>query len=376
MQKPAKLRKPFVSKIVGHGREAVDQLLANPDNPKIHPETQQQALSGSIDDIGFTRSISVNVRSGEAWPPGQRGVHTMVDGHLRALILARSNVAEVDVEYVDLSPEEEAEALRILDPIAALAAHDREKTAELERRFQGGDERVRALLSSLAEPKAPPMPEPPPTPAGFDQTSLPVASVHPNDYSPSAMTAQEYAKLKRSIQTVGVLNPILVRPAAGGYEIVDGNQRWKACKELGHDTIPVRVRSMADGEARAACLASNALGGRFVGTRMVDVINTIKDDDETGSDFLAAAAGMSRERQDAYKSESSYGVEVDEDGVAQRQYKEYGEADLDPIGERMMLLISLDPPAYERVSAVLSRVSRNWAEALVVVVEAYDDAGG
>ena len=136
----ARLTKPLVNRIVGHGEEAVDQLLANPLNYRLHPDNQQHALAGSIDDIGFIRSVTVNRRTGR-----------VVDGHLRVTLAARSGVATLPVEYVDLSEAEEAQALLSLDPIAAMAASDREKLDELMRAIQSDDERVQAMLSEMAE---------------------------------------------------------------------------------------------------------------------------------------------------------------------------------------------------------------------------------
>ena len=136
----AKLTKPLVNRIVGHGEEAVDQLLANPLNYRLHPDNQQHALAGSIDDIGFVRSVTVNRRTGH-----------VVDGHLRVTLAARSGVETLPVEYVDLSEAEEAQALLSLDPIAAMAASDRAKLDELMRAVQSDDERVQQMLADLAE---------------------------------------------------------------------------------------------------------------------------------------------------------------------------------------------------------------------------------
>jgi len=138
--KVAKLEKPFRNRIVGAGVEQTDQLLANPRNWRVHPDFQQQALAGGIDDIGFIRSVTVNQASG-----------AIVDGHLRVILALRSGVKELPVEYVDLTEEEEAKALLMLDPIAAMASSDRAKLADLMREVNSDDERVQAMLAELAE---------------------------------------------------------------------------------------------------------------------------------------------------------------------------------------------------------------------------------
>lgn len=129
-----------MNRIIGHGEEQVDQLLANPLNFRLHPDNQQQALAGAIDDIGFIRSVTVNQRTGR-----------VVDGHLRVTLAARSGVDKLPVEYVDLDEAEEAQALLSLDPIAAMAASDKAKLDELMRAVQSDDERVQAMISEIAE---------------------------------------------------------------------------------------------------------------------------------------------------------------------------------------------------------------------------------
>lgn len=138
-KKPAQLQNPFRNRIVGNGEERVEQMLANPLNFRLHPDNQQQALAGAIDDIGFIRSVTVNRRTGR-----------VIDGHLRVTLAMRSGVESLPVEYVDLDEAEEAQALLSLDPIAAMAAADKAKLDELMRQVQSDDERVQAMLADLA----------------------------------------------------------------------------------------------------------------------------------------------------------------------------------------------------------------------------------
>ena len=119
--------------------ERVDQLLANPANWRLHPDNQQQALAGAIDDIGFIRSVTVNRTTG-----------CVLDGHLRVTLAARSGVDSLPVEYVELSEAEEAEALLTLDPIGAMAAADKTKLDELMRQVQSDDARVQQMIAEIA----------------------------------------------------------------------------------------------------------------------------------------------------------------------------------------------------------------------------------
>lgn len=128
------------NRIVGSGEEVPDQLLANPLNWRVHPKQQQAALEGSLDTLGWIQQVIVNQRTG-----------AMVDGHLRVQLALRHGAPTVPVLYVDLSPEEEAQALLSLDPIAAMAATDKAKLNEILHQVQSDDERVQQFLSELAE---------------------------------------------------------------------------------------------------------------------------------------------------------------------------------------------------------------------------------
>ncbi|ULH18243.1 ParB/RepB/Spo0J family partition protein (plasmid) [Deinococcus sp. KNUC1210] len=64
-------------------------------------------------------------------------------------------------------------------------------------------------------------------------------------------------ELALSIQEHGVLQPLLVRPVDGGYEIVAGERRWRAAGLAGLLEVPVVIRELTDLQARAAALIEN-----------------------------------------------------------------------------------------------------------------------
>jgi len=139
------------NRIVGYGEEAPDQLLANPDNPRIHPGTQQDAISGILNEVGILQNIIVNKRTSEAWPDGERGVETLLDGHLRVKVALSEGQDRLPVTYVDLTPEEERLALAVFDPIAAMAANDPEILRGLLDRVSSGKQALQDLFAKLRE---------------------------------------------------------------------------------------------------------------------------------------------------------------------------------------------------------------------------------
>jgi ParB family chromosome partitioning protein len=71
------------------------------------------------------------------------------------------------------------------------------------------------------------------------------------------MDAQELSGLVESIRRHGVLQPIVVRPSVGGYEVVAGERRWRAAEAAGLSSIPAIVRSLTDQEALELALVEN-----------------------------------------------------------------------------------------------------------------------
>ena len=68
----------------------------------------------------------------------------------------------------------------------------------------------------------------------------------------------ELEKLAVSIQEHGILTPLLVRPkGADQYELVAGERRYRAAKELGLAAVPVLIREMTDDEAVEIALLEN-----------------------------------------------------------------------------------------------------------------------
>ena len=48
------------NRIVGHGEEPTEQLLANPANWRLHPKEQQRALAGALAEVGWVAQVLVN----------------------------------------------------------------------------------------------------------------------------------------------------------------------------------------------------------------------------------------------------------------------------------------------------------------------------
>ncbi len=79
-----------------------------------------------------------------------------------------------------------------------------------------------------------------------------------NPYQPRTVFDQNaIAELAKTIHTHGVIQPIVVRRKASGYELIAGERRWRAVKSLGWTTIPAIIREMNDAQTASAALIEN-----------------------------------------------------------------------------------------------------------------------
>jgi len=69
---------------------------------------------------------------------------------------------------------------------------------------------------------------------------------------------EKLAELAESIKEHGVIQPVVVRPLKdGGYELIAGERRWRACQILGRKVIPAVIKEYQDLEATAVSLIEN-----------------------------------------------------------------------------------------------------------------------
>ncbi|WP_309662318.1 ParB/RepB/Spo0J family partition protein [Sphingomonas sp.] len=85
-----------------------------------------------------------------------------------------------------------------------------------------------------------------------------IARIRPNPHQPRLMFADEAInELADSIAKRGVLQPILLRPSGGGFEIIAGERRWRAAQRAQLHTIPAIVRNVDDAATAEIALIEN-----------------------------------------------------------------------------------------------------------------------
>jgi ParB family chromosome partitioning protein len=87
---------------------------------------------------------------------------------------------------------------------------------------------------------------------------IPVAEITPNPFQPRrAFDPATLGDLKRSLATAGLLQPVVVRATEDGFQLVAGERRWRAAKDLGWRRIPAVVREVDDRTLLTLALVEN-----------------------------------------------------------------------------------------------------------------------
>jgi ParB family chromosome partitioning protein len=87
---------------------------------------------------------------------------------------------------------------------------------------------------------------------------LPVGEIRPNPKQPRTVFDEDALdELVGSIREVGVLQPIVVRDAGDGYELIMGERRWRATQAAGLATIPAIIRDTDDSDLLRDALLEN-----------------------------------------------------------------------------------------------------------------------
>ncbi|MEP7348472.1 MAG: ParB/RepB/Spo0J family partition protein [Sphingorhabdus sp.] len=104
---------------------------------------------------------------------------------------------------------------------------------------------------------------PPPSSSGVNAAGqgvaiIAIAEIHSNPDQPRRHFAEEkLAELAASISRHGIIQPIVVRPHAGGYQIVAGERRWRAAQRAQIHDMPAIIRNFDDAETLEIALLEN-----------------------------------------------------------------------------------------------------------------------
>jgi ParB family transcriptional regulator, chromosome partitioning protein len=125
---------------------------------------------------------------------------------------------------------------------------------------------------------------------------LPVELISPNPKQPrTRFDPEALAGLAESIESSGVVQPLLVRPLSdGGYELVAGERRWRAARQAGLEKVPAIVRDSARAERLELALIENMVRENLNPVEEARACAALVDDLGLSKEDLARRVGRSR----------------------------------------------------------------------------------
>ncbi|HEN1322061.1 TPA: ParB N-terminal domain-containing protein [Klebsiella pneumoniae] len=213
-----------------------------------------------------------------------------------------------------------------------------------------------------------------------------VARLRPNPWNTNSVGAQNFEKLKGSIEKLGFFKPILARELDGGqFEILGGEHRWRAAMEQGISTVPViSVGKISDLVAKQMSLVDNERYGeddQVALQRLIEEIQSELDyqlseiapyDDELAA-TLARESAIDLEMLEALSRGDEEPIEKDSREKAERVGSEH---------QTMRFKVTFD--ASDRVTETIKSIIKeqaintgndmeNAGEALVWLVDNYKE---
>jgi ParB family chromosome partitioning protein len=93
---------------------------------------------------------------------------------------------------------------------------------------------------------------------GSSASTVPISKIVLSKHQPRRyFDPEKLAQLTQSVKEHGILEPLLVRPMEEGYELIAGERRYRAAKDLGLKEVPVVVREFNDRQALQVALIEN-----------------------------------------------------------------------------------------------------------------------
>ncbi|MBD0788738.1 ParB/RepB/Spo0J family partition protein [Vibrio sp. Y2-5] len=123
-----------------------------------------------------------------------------------------------------------------------------------------------------------------------------IASLKPGIYQPRKdMSPEALEELSASIQSQGIIQPIVVRPLnTGGYEIIAGERRWRAAKQAGLKQVPCLIKPVDDRAAIAMALIENIQREDLNAIEEAQALERLQDEFKLTHQQVADVIGKSR----------------------------------------------------------------------------------
>ncbi len=127
------------------------------------------------------------------------------------------------------------------------------------------------------------------------QIVVSVDEISPNARQPRhSFNPDRLQELANSIAQDGLVQPVVVRRLAGGYELIAGERRWRAAKLAGLRQIPAIVRDVDDQEALLLAIVENVVRADLNPVEVARGYASLVDELGLGASDVARRVGRSR----------------------------------------------------------------------------------
>ena len=128
-----------------------------------------------------------------------------------------------------------------------------------------------------------------------DFLRIPVSEIRGSGQQPRrSFSPEELRDLVESIREKGVLQPVIVRPTAAGYELVAGERRLRAAQAAGVGTIPAIVKKYSDRESLEAALVENVQRADLNAIELAEAYHRLAAEFSLSHEEIARRVGKDR----------------------------------------------------------------------------------
>ena len=122
-----------------------------------------------------------------------------------------------------------------------------------------------------------------------------IEELRPNQYQPRKnFNDEDQKKLIASVKLSGIIQPIVVRKADDGYEIIAGERRWRAAQAAGLKEVPIVIRKASDQEATELSLIENLLREELNPLEEAGAYVTLIEKFNLSQELISAQVGKDR----------------------------------------------------------------------------------
>lgn len=153
--------------------------------------------------------------------------------------------------------------------------------------------------------------------ATLEQTVADADHIYPNPWNVNQMDDFMFRKEVESIREFGFVVPLLVRPhpfEAGCFQIIDGEHRWRAGRELGMGQFPVNVIDADDETAQELSIVLNETRGQADEAKLSSLVRSLV---EKRGEQVARVMPFTQERLQSMVADKD--ADIDFAGLAERQ---------------------------------------------------------